>query len=388
MRIRNLIDEVVSPAEAFVNAVCAQATRSGDLPYVLSYFPVATMNPFQRLLYSRSSECGFAVVPTLQLNHLGRVHWGGRSVLHVHWLASVLKDVNTRRAAEIRIASFRSEMSAWRAAGHKLVWSMHNVLPHDCRFPDAEVELRRALVEGVDAVHVLSRASIEEARKFYDLPDERVFHVPHPSYEGWYANVDDAISARLDLDLPADGFNILFFGSLQPYKGVVELIGAFTRLHERHPGRRLNLVVAGKPVDAGYVAQIQEAAANHPAIRFIPSAMEERQIQVLFNAADVVAAPYRRTLNSGVAMLAATFRKPLVAPCAGGVYETFSEDPALLYQSEAEDGLLEALDRSLDHRIAAHVFDRILSDHEPARISESFLSQLSARFFSPADVTT
>ncbi|GAA3931681.1 glycosyltransferase [Luteimonas lutimaris] len=387
MRIRDLAEEVVSPAEAFVNAVCAQATRSSELPYVLSYFPVASMNPFQRLLYSRAAECGFAIVPTLQINQLGRVHWRGRSVLHLHWLTSVLKDVDTRRAAEVRIASFQSELTAWRAAGHKLVWSMHNVLPHDCLLPEAELALRRTLVEGVDAIHVLSRASVEEARKLYDVPDDKIFHTPHPSYEDWYANVDDPVSARLDLDLPAASFNVLFFGSLQPYKGVIELIDAFTRLRERHPTRQLNLVIAGKPVDADYVERIHGAVLDNPAIRFIPSAMEERQIQVLFNAADVVAAPYRRTLNSGVAMLTATFRKSLVAPRAGGVYETFAKDPSLLYGSEPGDGLFEALERSLDHQVAPEIFDEILHSHHPARISKEFFSQLAGHVFAQATAT-
>ncbi|MEG3194231.1 hypothetical protein SNE32_18560, partial [Lysobacter sp. D1-1-M9] len=93
---------------------------------------------------------------------------------------------------------------------------MHNVLPHDCPFPEAEIGLRRVLVEGSDAVHVLSRTSVQEAREYFDLPEDKVFHVPHPSYEGWYANVDNALSAKLDLDLPTDAFTFLFFGSLQP----------------------------------------------------------------------------------------------------------------------------------------------------------------------------
>ena len=374
MRIRDLADEVVSPAEAFLNAVCAQATRCETLPLVLSYFPAASMNPFQRLLYSRASESGFAIVPTLQMQQLGRIHWAGRSVLHLHWLASVLSGVATASAATTRISGLRADMAAWRAAGHKVVWSMHNVLPHDCPFPDAEIELRRVLVEGSDAIHVLSAASVAEARKYYSLPEEKIFHTPHPSYEGWYANVDSQVSARLDLDLPADSFTFLFFGSLQPYKGVIELVEAFQRLRAKHPGRKLRLVIAGKPVDPAYADAIRTAVAGQSTIRFIPSAMEERQIQVLFNAADVVAAPYRRTLNSGVAMLAASFRKPLVAPAGSGVQETFAADPTLLYPNGAGDALTDAMERALGYRIAPEVFDQILARHQPARISESFRS--------------
>lgn len=383
MRIRDMADEVVSPAEAFVNALYAQAGLCESLPLVLSYFPVASMNPFQRLLYSRAAHCGFAIVPTLKMQHLGRVNWRGRSVLHLHWLASLLHGVVTRSAATARIEGLRADMAGWRAAGHRIVWSMHNVLPHDCLFPEAEVDLRRVLVDGVDAIHVLSKSSIAEARKHYELPEEKVFHVAHPSYEGWYANVDDEITARLDLDLPADSFTFLFFGALQPYKGVTELVDAFVQLRDAHPERKLRLVIAGKPVDVAYVDQIHQAVAHQPSIRFIPNAMEERQVQTLFKAAEVVVAPYRRTLNSGVAMLAASFRRPLVAPRGGGVHETFADDPTLLYSGTSGDGLTEAMARSMKHRLEPGLFDGILARHQPARISEAFFSTLRDRLFTP-----
>lgn len=384
MRIRNLADEAISPAETFVNAVLAQAERSATLPYVLSYFPVATMNPYQRLLYSRAADSGFAIVPTLQMQHLGRVHWKGRSVLHLHWLASVLHGVATPGAATARIDGLRADMAGWRAAGHRVVWTMHNVLPHDCPFPEAEVALRQVLVEGSDAIHVLSRTSVDEAREYFALPEEKVFHIPHPSYEGWYADVDDDVSAKLELDLPAGSFTYLFFGSLQPYKGVLELVNSFLRVRERNPERKLRLVIAGKPMDPAYAAAIRDAVLDHPSIQFIPSAMEERQIQILFHGADAVVAPYRRTLNSGVAMLAASFCRPLVAPGNGGVGETFAEDPALLYTNQPGNGIVEAMERALTHRVAPAVFDRILARHRPSAISEEFFSAVRERLFAPS----
>ena len=78
----------------------------------------------------------------------------------------------------------------------------------------------------------MSRASADEASRYYDLPEARTFHVPHPSYEGWYANTRDRMGARMDLELPANEFTFVSFGSLQPYKGLSELIDAFAELDE------------------------------------------------------------------------------------------------------------------------------------------------------------
>jgi len=379
MRIKFLFDGVLSPTEATMKALLAQGSQSAALPYLLSYAPVAEMNPFQRLLYSRASEEGFALVPAVDFGHLASVGWAGRSIIHLHWLASVLSRARHMDEAMIRIAEFRKRLVSWRAAGHRIVWTMHNVLPHDSIMPQADIALRRVIVEQADAVHLLSQSSAEEASRYYDLPIEKTFHVPHPSYEGWYANTRDRMSARMDLELPANELTFVAFGSLQRYKGLAELIDAFELLRQRQSERPMRLLIAGKVVDSEYHAELAVKTEHMSAVTLIPSAMEERQVQTLLNGADVVVAPYLRTLNSGAALLAASFRRPLVAPRVGGVAETFAPDPSLLYSGGPGDGLVDAMERALTRQIDDHVFDAILQSHRPDMISRSFFSQVRQR---------
>ena len=384
MRIKSLADGVLSPAEATMQALLAQAGRSQDLPFLLSYAPVAEMNPFQRLLYSRASDEGFAVVPAPQLRQLGTVGWAGRSVIHLHWVASVLAGATDMHEAGQRVAAFRNSLVSWRAAGHRVVWSMHNVLPHDSSLVEAEIALRRVMVEQSDAVHLLSRASADEAARYYELPEEKTFHVPHPSYEGWYANTGDRMSARMDLGLGGNEFTFVAFGSLQRYKGLLELMDAFEELRKRQPERPMRLLIAGKAVDKAYHAELEARAELMAAVNLIPSAMEERQVQTLLNGADAAVAPYLRTLNSGAALLAASFRRPLVAPRIGGVAETFAADPSLLYTGEPGDTLVDAMERALTARIGDHVFEEILQTHRPDAISRDFFTAVRKRCLVPA----
>jgi len=381
MRIKDLAEGAISPEAAFVEAVLAQASRMEQLPLALNYAPVARMNPFRRLLYSRSAEHCFAVVPALRFEHLGLVGWAGRSVIHLHWFANVLKGVESSDEARTRIEGFQANLAAWKARGHRILWTMHNVLPHDCVVPDAEVALRKVIVAAADAIHVLSKASVEEARRYFLLPEEKVFHVPHPCYEGWYANANDRLVARLDLDAESRDFVFVLFGSIQRYKGAMDLLDAFDTLRRMRPDRSLKLVIAGKPVDRDHVEEIAARVATTPGARLIASAMEERDIQSLFNGADAVVAPYRRTLNSGVALLAATFRRPLIAPGSGGVKETYAEDPMLLYSGAEGDGLLEAMHRALEHRPDDAVFDAILAAHRPPELSSRFFVEVRQRLF-------
>src|SRR5690606_21186530 len=133
--------------------------------------------------------------------------------------------------------------------------------PHDCAIPDAEVALRRVIVSAADAIHVLSKGSVEEARRYFPLPEEKVFHVPHPSYEGWYANADDRLVARLDLEAEPRDFVFVLFGSIQRYKGALDLLEAFDALRRKRPDRSLKLVIAGKPVDRDHVEEIAARVA-------------------------------------------------------------------------------------------------------------------------------
>lgn len=381
MRIHDIVSGLQTPSEAFVNAVNMQAAYSGCMPRVLSYAPIASMNPFQRLLYSRASDAGYAIVPTLKFHDLGCVNWSGKSVIHLHWLASILKGTENSCEATLRLEAFRQKLIGWKIAGHKLLWTMHNVLPHDATYPEQETELRKIVVSHADAIHILSANSLQEADRLFHIPTDKVFHVPHPSYEGWYANVSASISARLDLNIRPNEVVFLQFGSIQPYKGTLALIDAFQKLERLCPHRRMRLIIAGKPVDKSYLFEIHSRVASSITITVIPNPMEEREVQTLFNSCDVVVAPYKTTLNSGVALLAATFKKAIVAPKISGILETYIDDHTLLYSNAEGDTLLDAMARAIDYRIEPSIFLKILANHLPEKISILFFDAVTEILF-------
>lgn len=387
MRTQELINGSQTAAELFCKAVVDQAQRAEGLPYVLNFAPLAQINPFQRLMYCRAAAANFAVVPAVHIDELAPVKWCGRGVIHLHWLASILNDAKSLEDANLKIENFEQKLQRWRSCGYKIVWTMHNVLPHNATLKEAEVALRKIVVEHADCVHILAKSSVDEARQYFDIPDSKIFHVPHPSYEGWYANVDDTQNARLELDIAPDAFTFVQFGALQRYKGVIELVEAFQQLQLRVPERLLRLVIAGIPADKPYVAEILQAIATNPAIRLIQTSVPEREIQTLLNAADVMVAPYINSLNSGVAMLAATFSKSLVAPNTGGVAEIFQPDPSLLYESSDPEGLLEAMQKSLTYKVEKKVFASMMDAYKPSHISAQFFQVLLERLF-PEEETT
>src|SRR5688572_4278120 len=167
-----------------------------DRPILLVMWMYDAENPFQALLTRHAEESGIVPVGMDRLADLDdpvalpalvalRAD-GVDVVLHLHWLARVLRGVTSEDDGRQRVAAFLGALDAFRAAGGRIVWTAHNVLPHDTPFPDVDVELRRGVVARADMVHILSEGTVAAAAALYEIPADKVFHLPHPAYLGVY----------------------------------------------------------------------------------------------------------------------------------------------------------------------------------------------------------
>lgn len=346
--------------------------------WLVSY-PVAHLNPFQHLLYTAAETCGFRVLPALRLDGLEHVGWARRMVLHLHWLGALLRGCQSAAEAMEAVHEIDQRLAGWRKRGYRIVWTVHNILPHNHQHAAAEIALRKVVARRSHLIHVMSENTGDAVAGHYRLPDDKVFHVPHPSYQGWYPALIGKTAARGELGLGAGDFVFLFFGSIQPYKGLLELVEAYDALRRKRPGARLRLIIAGTPTDAAYCEAVSSKVGGRPDVVFLPRKVDEARVQELFSASDVVVAPYRATLNSGVALLAATFRRMVVAPRQGAMAETFRQDDALLYDADSGEGLVDAMERALAHRVQENVLDALLSRHAPFAVSTAFFAALRGR---------
>ncbi len=291
-------------------------------PILLAYHPVARTNPFQALLYGAAWESGVAPLPMARLDELdavaGLATLGVQVVLHLHWTNTVLAGVPADGAAAA-IAEFLARLDRFRETGGKLVWTVHNVLPHDSVREDDEASLQQAVLDRADAVHILAADTAAAVAGLFALPTERTFHVPHPSYLGAYDTAISREEARFQLDLEVDDTVYALLGAIKPYKGLDELLIAFDELYAEDSRRRL--VVAGSPDHDAVANAFVRRAERHPGILVRATRVPSSEMPVYLRAADAVVLPYRRTLNSGVLLLAYTFGLPVVAPNVPGIAE-------------------------------------------------------------------
>lgn len=359
MRTTRLRGHVKAPGRTVVEGLEAVRYLAGlghDDPHLLAYHPVARVNPYQALLYRQTWAHGVAPLPLLGFGDiddlLPLLDLGITVTLHLHWTSSVLVGATTQSEAEASIAAFLARLDQFRAAGGTLVWTVHNVLPHDCRFPHLEARLQQEIVDRAVMVHVLSATTGEAVAEWFTLPPERTVHVPHPSYVGAYPSVVTRHEARYELGIEPDETTYLLFGALRPYKGLATLLTTFEDVAQRLPGPR-RLLVAGEPGPQPQVEAFVSAARADSRVTLHEGRVSGGAVQLYVEAADVVVLPYEQSLNSGVLMLALSYGRPVIAPDVPGVTEIVDERVARLFVPQDPASLRAAWDAA-DDLVGAH----------------------------------
>jgi glycosyltransferase involved in cell wall biosynthesis len=279
-------------------------------------------NPYQELLHQRLRTRGVEVRylegPTgshtvnLALAPLVLAWWRlrGYRLVHLHWVYGFSLPLarNRRWAPRCMQRWFGFWLWGCRALGLRLVWTAHNVLPHEPVFAD-DAAARRRLVDYCEAVIAHSHETAAELRQY---GARNVAVIPQGGYRDLYPQSLDPAEARKRLGLRAEDIVVVFVGSLHPYKGVDLLIDAVAMLP---PEPSTRLVVAGGCSDGDY-RRLLETAARRAGDRVCLSLerVPDDELQVFLGAADVAAFPFRSVTNSGSVLLALGFGVPVVIP--------------------------------------------------------------------------
>jgi len=188
----------------------------------------------------------------------------------------------------------------------KVVFQCHNVIEHESSTP-REFLTRRALKRGHFFI-VHSSDDLRNLKKIMPFADIRQCSLPALDFAGKAGNE----SVREDGHAPS----ILFFGFVRPYKGLNVLLEAMPHII-RHAGA--SLVVAGEFWSGSkqeYLDRIEGLGiAEH--VRIHDRYIKNEEVADFFQKADVIALPYRSATGTGIAPVAFSFGKPVVASAVG-----------------------------------------------------------------------
>ena len=272
-------------------------------------------------------------------------------VLHLNWLDRFYARFDEPRdpdAASERFADFTENLIHARRLGYRLIWTVHNLFPHERRYPQLDRLVNALVAREADHVIAHCRFAADSIEERYH-PPRPVTVIPHGNYRPIFPNTVSRAAARARLAIDGTQFAYLFFGNARGYKGVAELVAAFRQAGVADSV--LVLVLRENARSPGLIDELRALAAGDERIRIHASGyFPADQFQFFLNAADVVVLPFTAVLTSGSAIQALDFGKPLIVPRLGCLPELAAGGAGLLYDPDAEDALAGALTaaRSLD----------------------------------------
>ncbi|MBP8251720.1 MAG: glycosyltransferase family 4 protein [Herpetosiphon sp.] len=265
----------------------------------------------------------------------------GSRIAHWHFFDELTQQPSQVQTG-LRTISFISLLRIMRWRGVKLIWTAHNIEPHELRHPAWAERAYRAMFNHAHTVIAHSQAAADLLRQRY-APTTPIKVIPHGAYVGLHGARRPKNASRNQLNLPHDQFIALNLGTLRPYKGLELLLDAWQNIDGR-------LLIAGGIKDYAYAEALRNQARmlNNVDLRldFVPDA----DLPLWFGAADVVVLPYRKLLTSGILLWALSYGVPVVAPNLPPVRELIQEGHnGFLFDPNDHASLHAAIQRAAQH---------------------------------------
>jgi D-inositol-3-phosphate glycosyltransferase len=211
-----------------------------------------------------------------------------------------------------------------RLFGFPIVYTVHNVLPHNNKSTDMHTVFQK-IYHAADHLIVHAERNKQDLINDFSLRAEKISVIPHGSYD-FFAR-QNALSqndARAALQISQAKKVILFFGAIRRNKGLEYLLDAFQ--HVKANVTEVLLLVAGKGGGKNgersvYYTDLVERLTHCDGVKFVEQYIPVEQVNCYVAAADVVVLPYVTVSQSGVLLLAYAAGKPVVVTDVGGLGE-------------------------------------------------------------------
>ncbi|WP_417863541.1 glycosyltransferase [Vreelandella venusta] len=358
------------------DVISAELFDNPDDHFVLAYGPVAQRNQFQALLYSAQEKFNVSILPIHDLGLCGDIPWPGKVICHFHWIHGKTGQAKSEAEADEAVVYWENLLRRIKENGHKIVWTVHNVMPHETVWVEQDRKIHQMMSDAADALHVMASDSAKLTEQFYTLDESKMFVVPHPTYEGAQPDEISRDEARTQLRIDEDEFVFLSFGAIMEYKGYDRLMAAYDQLRGK-TRKRTRLVIAGLPSDKALVEKITAWGEGKPDVILDMTPVPHDKLQVYFRSADIAVCPYRRTMNSGAAMMAITFDLPVLGPNSGGFLDIETSGCGVTFENTSDTELFEKMCYLTDSQIVSpEGLANAKQGLVPAAVSDSFFNNI------------
>ncbi len=266
-------------------------------------------------------------------------------VIHLQWPEDQYRGYGSG-PTDKRAESFLRRLDEHKRKGTKLIWTVHNIVPHEYVGSDLDTKVYQEVIDRADLIVHHCDDSIKLLAAAYTVPAVASVVVSFGNYAGYPDSVSRQ-EARKRLAIPQDAVVYLCFGALRGYKGFATLLRAYRRA--RVKGKFL--VVAGYYTGAGGLKgklgtlRLLLVDWLDRRARLDLKMIDDHDVQTYFRAADAVVLSHSRGLNSGVAVLGMTFGKIVIGPDLGCIGNVLRQGENLIYTANDVSELAAAMER-------------------------------------------
>ena len=237
--------------------------------------------------------------------------------------------------------------------GKKIIWVVHNRVPHDIKRPLFSKLLMKYLAENSYKIIIHSNETKNVLKNFIDEEEinKKSVYVPHPNYIGAYKENDINKEEKRD-----DILELLFIGGIKPYKNVDLLIEVFNELNLTN----VKLKLCGKVINREYELYINKLINSNKNIETDFRFIEDDELNGLIEKSDMLVLPYdiKSSLNSGTIILAFSNKKTVLSPMIGTLKDFEDKDLFFGYEYADENTHKQELKKHILKIYEIYKFDK------------------------------
>lgn len=232
----------------------------------------------------------------------------GYRIVHLHWIAGHFRPSTSRSMLMSYVYNiwYKLFLLMAKISGLKIVWTAHNVTPHDRIFPNDE-KARQFLIQHCDLVFALNQTSKTLLESEFNgtnvllIPVAEVIPKPTESRE----------ETRKALGVGNDEVLYSHLGHIRPYKGTDRFLQA---MNDEQQG--VKYLICGAPGPIKFMEYIHslrnQAIAKGADLIYREEFVSDAELANLIQASDFLVCPFEKINNSGFVNLAFATGTPLI----------------------------------------------------------------------------
>ena len=339
----------------------------------LEYFPDYTdLNEYQNMLYCEGKKNNFKILPLLNPFNISK----DTDFVHFHWQNHLWDFVeNPKEFVKNGFPGLFDYKKNTKKI--KTIWTIHNTMPHETENLDIEIALMQKFSDESDIIHVLSKESFFEIKKYITIDEKKVICVKHSSYNNFFNVPNSNKNNKKDLGIPNNCYVIGSIGNIRPYKNIEFVLNSYLILRKKR--NDIYCIIAGINQDNKACNKIKEIALKDKNLIFIEGILSKNQFSQLASVIDVSIYAYKNVLNSGSAYGSFTFGQHVILPNLPSLIGLNKFNFVSFFEQNSMESLVESIENVINKDLNRNFILKWSNKNTSNKMSNKFFKKILAK---------